>query len=345
MWCGRFFVFGRVPDIPLQPPAAYFPPHNGRYTVTPALHRLGTDFGNGERDAFLFQFDNEFSRFRENKRRCRAERFGKYVCSANLPNAVQQRAVRVLSERLVTEYPGLFSWIGEAHQILQCRLTGERLYFDEQRRLVDVIGAASPALPTYMDSLDALCCQFPEDLAIVCREPTSGEDQMAFLHLCAPSHWAGEEKIGRSWCETHTPVPGMKKSRDAAASIVGVMIERDPTVRFTWGIEFDDRLNQHPEPPPMISSAEWNHRGRRSTDTEPFYLRVERQVIWGLPDVDAALFIIRVYHTPGSVIQADAEKREALSSALRSMSAESRRYKGLANCLVEVLACLDSDMG
>lgn len=347
MWCGRFFVFGGVPDISPQSPAAYFPLRSGRYTVTPSLHRLGTDFGNGERDACLFQFDREFPRFRENKRRCRSERFLKYVRAANLPDDVEQAAVRVLSERLVTEYPGLFSWVGEPSEghLLLCRLTGELLRFDSQRRLVEVTGADSCVAPTYTDSLDALCCQFPEDLAIICRDPTTGDDRLAFLHLCAPSHWAAEEKIGRSWSATHAPVPNMEKSRDAAASIVRVMIEREPMVRFTWGIEFDDLLNHHPEPPPTIPAAAWNHRGRRLTDAEPFYLRVERQVIWGLPGVDASLFTIRVYHTPGSAICADAGKREALSRALRSMSAESRRYKGLENCVGDVLARLSDLSG
>ena len=305
----------------------------------PSLHQLSTDFGNGERDTHLFQFDEQFSRFRENKLRCRAERFAKYVCAANLPGDTQEAAVRVLSERLVREHPDWFAWIGETHQTLQCRLTAEQLHFDGQMRL-EVTSKRSPVVPAYADSLDALCCQFPEDLAIISRDPTTGGDRLTFLHLCAPSHWAGEEKIGRSWRETHASVPGMKQSRDAAGAIVRMMIERPPTVRFTWGIEFDDRLNHHPEPPPMISPVDWNHRGRRLTDPELFYLRVERQVIWGLPDVNAALFAIRVYHTPGSAICADADKREALSCALRSMSAESRCYKGLENCLGDVLDCL-----
>lgn len=210
---------------------------------------------------------------------------------------------------------------------------------------MEVISADSAVVPTYADSLDALCCQFPEDLAIICRDPTTGDDWLAFLHLCAPFHWAGEEKIGRSWSATHTPVPGMEKSRQAARSLVGVMIEREPAVRFTWGIEFDDRLNHHPAPSPGSDAGLWNRRGQNLAESEPFYLRVERQVIWGLPAVDAAVFTIRVSHTPGSALRADTTKREALQKALLSMNDESRHYKGLTDCWEEVLAYLSGDSG
>jgi hypothetical protein len=186
--------------------------------------------------------------------------------------------------------------------------------------------------------MDALACQFPEDIAVVCRDAASGEDWLAKLHLCAPSHWAAADKIGTSWTVTHAPVPGMERSRSAASSLVRVMIEREPTVRFTWGIEFDDRLNHHPQPPPDTEAAVWNRRRRDPACREPFFLRVERQVIWGLPAVNAAIFTIRIYHTPASALLSDSERRSALHSALLSMSTESVVYKGLTGCLDEVLA-------
>ncbi|MES2462038.1 MAG: heme-dependent oxidative N-demethylase subunit alpha family protein, partial [Armatimonadota bacterium] len=194
--------------------------------------------------------------------------------------------------------------------------------------------------PTYADAIDALACQVPEDIAVVCRDGDTGEDWLASLHLCAPSHWVAEEKIGQSWSQTHAPVPGMEKTRNAARSIVGVMIEREPTVRFTWGVEFNDQLNHHPEPPPNTDSVLWNRRRLNHGDEEPFFLRVERQVIWGLPAVNAALFTIRVSHIPGSAILANRTHRKNLHSALRSMSAESRQYKGLSDSREELLSCL-----
>ena len=324
-------------DFPIFPPASYFPLQGGRYTVSPSLHRFGTDFGNGPADNHLFQIDQEFFRFRENKMRCRRENPRKYVCEANLPDNVHAAAVRLLRERLVTEHPFLFSAAGS--DTLHCRLTGETLHFDLQNELTTVSGADA-ATQAHEDALDALCCQFPEDIAIICRDPDTGRDWLAKLHLCAPSHWAGGEKIGRTWEATHEPVPGMEKSRNAASSLVGVMIERAPAVRFTWGIEFDDRLNHHPDPPPTEDSEAWNRRCLNPDAPDPLFLRVERQVIWGMPEVNAALFTIRICHTQGSVLRADTEKREALRAALLSMSEESRLYKGLAGCFDEVLAYL-----
>jgi hypothetical protein len=325
----------------LAPPARYFPLRNGRYTVTPSLYRFGTDFGNGISDTRLFQFDEEFPRFRENKRLCRKERFSKYIAEEKLPCEVREAVIGLLLKRLVTEYPDLFLWTIEkdASGTLNCSLTGETLHFDSKRRLVGVRGQDNTATP-YADAIDALCCQFPEDLSVICRDAQTGIDWLAKLHVCAPSHWAPEEKIGKSWSTTHAPVPGMERSRSAARSIVSIMVEREPTVRFTWGIEWDDRLNQHPQTPPA------SHDGMRDLPVpydrppEPFCLRVERQVIWGLPEMNAAVFTIRVYRTPASVLRADRARREALHSALLSMSPESQQYKGLAGRSDEILSYL-----
>jgi hypothetical protein len=246
---------------------------------------------------------------------------------------------RLLLGRLTSEYPNLFSWTMDSERsgTLNCALTGATLRFDSHGRF-SATRSDARLLPPYADAIDALCCQFPEDLGIVCRDPNTGDDWLAKLHVCAPSHWAPAEKIGQSWRKTHDPVPGMEKSRSAAGSIVRLMVEREPTVRFTWGIERDDRLNQHPESPHGSGSRRVPYDG----DRELFYLRVERQVIWGLPEVNAAIFTIRVYHTPGTVLKADSIRREALHSALLSMNEESRRYKGLSSWREEVLSYLSS---
>jgi hypothetical protein len=62
----------------------------------------------------------------------------------------------------------------------------------------------------------------------------------------------------------------------------------------------------------------------------PLFLRVERQTTWGLPEVDAALFAIRVYiYDTDEIFRALPERREILAAAIRSMSPASRIYKGL----------------
>lgn len=321
----------------LPAPAVYFPIRGGRYDVHPALSRLGTDFGNGAADGCLTQFDRRFPAFRANKIAARAERFAKYVADDDFAPDVQEAVARLLAARLVSEHPTLFTRSDEA--TLRCHLTGEILRFDSQMRLVAAEGSQATA-PLYRDAFDALCCQIPEDIAIVRRTPDRG-DWIAALHVCAPSAWAPEEKIGRTWDATHAPVPGMEKSRAAARGLVAAMIEREPTVRFTWSLQFGERLNDHPEPPPGISPAAWRPRVPAPDAEEPFTFRVERQVIWGMPEVDAALFAIRVHHTPFSTLRADTPRCTALRSALLSLSLESRAYKSLTEGLDAVLALLE----
>jgi hypothetical protein len=65
-------------------------------------------------------------------------------------------------------------------------------------------------------------------------------------------------------------------------------------VRFAWGLSTDTPLNHHPEPPMNILPLQW--QGRNFDPNNPrLYLRIERQVIWGLPKYEAVLFVIRTY--------------------------------------------------
>jgi hypothetical protein len=305
-------------------PACYFPIRNGRYDVTPGLFPLAQDFGNGVADTRLFQIDREWPRYRANKLACRAERIGKYVCYDDFSPPVAAAASRLIASQLATEYPALFRYETSADGAGQliCHLTGETLRFDADMRL------RPESAPAYADLYDALCCQLQEDVAIVRRTPERGEWNAA-LHICAPSHWAAEDKIGRSFMATHAPVPGFEKVSAAAYALTERLVTRGPFVRFTWSIDFDDRLNYHPDQP----KGDWN--------AATAHFRVERQTLWGLPEVDAYLFGIRVYVYPLHEIRADEAQRVALISALHSMSPESRRYKGIEIAFREALSFLE----
>jgi hypothetical protein len=176
-----------------------------------------------------------------------------------------------------------------------------------------------------------------EDLAVTRTQ--AGTDWVAALHVCSPSDWSPEAKIGRSFTAVHAPVPGMEALFPAADALVEATVRRGPWVRFVWGVSGDQRLNHHPEPPTGVPPARWRDRGFRPRAREPFYFRVERQVLWGLPDVGASLFVIAPCHVPATALTP--EERAALRSALLGMSEESRAYKGIAHCwrqLVDWLA-------
>jgi hypothetical protein len=70
-------------------------------------------------------------------------------------------------------------------------------------------------------------------------------------------------------------------------------------------------------------------------------VRVERQTIWGLPAVGAAVFTIRTYLYDAERFRADPVLRAALGAALRSMTEESRRYKGLAESFEELVGWIE----
>ena len=171
------------------------------------------------------------------------------------------------------------------------------------------------------DRFDALACLVQEDLAIVSTSP-DGRHWLSAAHICFPNGWAPAEKVGHSFAGVHEPVAGMADMNRRGEEFVNIMTRAtEGLVRFAWGVTFDDRLNHHPDKP------------RTPFDpTNPrAFLRVERQTVWGFPARGAALFTIRTYLYDLHDLRRDSSTRDALIAALRSMSPESRAYKGLAD--------------
>ena len=110
--------------------------------------------------------------------------------------------------------------------------------------------------------------------------------------------------------------------------MVQAMIERGPYVRFAWGLSTDSRLNHHPQPPAGIDAQTW--QGRHFDLNAPrLFLRLERQILWGFPTANAALFTIRTYFRDCATLRSDANLCTKLCAAIESMNAESLHYKGL----------------
>ncbi|KAM3097613.1 heme-dependent oxidative N-demethylase family protein [Phormidesmis sp. 146-12] len=311
----------------------YFPLANGRYEVKPGLFPLGTDFGNGQADRQVFQFDENFADYRCVKLRDRSERLEKYYQTCNYSDHVATAIARLMVDRLTHEHPDQFHLqISEDEFTLDCILTNETLHFDQDLKL---LSSRTSVTPPYVSALDALAAQIQEDVAVICR--TGDRDWLSAIHLCAPNYWSAEQKIGKTFAEIHSPVAGMERMNVRSAAIVNTMISHDPWVRFAWGLTTDTRLNHHPIPPPNISQAVW--QGRQFDPTDPkLYLRIERQVIWGLPDLETALFTIRTYFWDCQSL--NGEMREKLRAAIASMSPQSLEYKGLSNSQQAILTWL-----
>jgi dimethylamine monooxygenase subunit A len=325
-----------VPDS-----ACYFPLETGKYEVKPGLMSLGTDLGTGEADQRVFQIDQQFDHYRQVKQLSRAERFDKYYQISNYSDAVADAIAHLLLTRLPQEYPQYFSLAQKSDRLtLHNHLTAETLHFSRTGRLQSVVTGKTAIDPHYASALDALAMQVQEDLAVVCRE--GDRNWLAAVHLCYPNHWAAEEKIGQNFAVVHGPVAGMEKINRRSEAIVHTMITHPPMVRFGWGLSTDCRLNHHPQPPPGILSEVW--QGRHFDIHHPrLYLRLERQVLWGLPAVNACLFTIRTYFRDCQHIRQHSDQKHRLLSALQFMSPESLVYKGLVSDQEAILNWLESD--
>ena len=139
-------------------------------------------------------------------------------------------------------------------------------------------------------------------------------DWVASAHVCFPSHWLPEDKIGRSFEEVHRPVPmNLKTSRKLAETAARSGIFE----RFVWSVVHDDRHNFHPRLP---ASAFDRHDPR-------VLVKVERQVTVAFPEHDFCLFILRQ-----SLIPEHRLDKSTLAGAIEAMKPEERAYKGLTDC-------------
>ena len=282
------FMDSTLPDIP-----RYRPFHKGIYTTTPSLIPLGTDFGNGVLDAIPLQLDKGTAALIANKHQIQTYR--PLILMSDISESVAAAAIQQLSdERDIAQtavgdvYPGM-------------------------PQLHDVWRETTSALES---RFTALSLAIGEDIAIV-EIDSDGNDRNALMSIAAPSRWAPEEKIGRSFVATHTPVPNMEKTLAVAAKLQQMLLERGPFVRFTWGISTTPALDTHPSvtEPPYAGGDAW--------------LRTERQVIRRIPEHQAFLFTIRVMVEPLSDIRKSITDASALAAALRSMDEKSRIYKSV----------------
>lgn len=303
--------------------AEYFPFATGHYDIKPGFIPLGEDLGNGPADAQVFQFDSTFNMYYHAKIEARTESLEKYFQTHNFSSDIAATINRFIVERLLLEHPQRFQLKHnlDGQALLSCASSDTTLSYHQN--FVDL--CANDTKPAFSTLFDALACQLHEDLCVVCRRP-DGSDWLAAVHLCFPNHWSAANKIGRDFTQVHAPVAGIEGLNRNATALVRAMVERDPFVRFSWGLATDTRLNHHPTPPPHITPQCWT--GRSFDPSKPqLFLRIERQVIWGFPKHQAALFAIRTYFTPCDTLSSN--NLVALITAIQSMTPATLIYKGL----------------
>jgi len=319
--------------------ACYFPLENGRYEVKPGMMPLDSNFGN-EADSKLFQIDSNFHSYRQIKLTARKSCLNKYFQTSDYSNSVAEAVAKLIINRLIQEYPQYFNLIRYGEDLIfQCQLTKENLYFNQNFELLKYESPDKIIFPDYISTLDALAAQIQSDIVVISRNEND-DNWMSAIHLCYPNHWSAEEKIGKDFATTHLPVAGIEKINQRAKAIVNTMIVRKPMVRFAWGLSSDTRLNHHPKAAFDISLKE--SQGREFDPNNPsLFLRIERQVMWGLPESNAAIFTIRTYFRDCREIKKDALLNNKLISAIQSMTPESLKYKGLVESKQDIIAWLN----
>jgi len=176
--------------------------------MRPGLARLGTSFGNGERDARVFQRDEQAAAYARAK--------------ATVPSRARA---------LIDDPDGLcgavLPWLRE-----RARLDGIA---------IEASGEPASTRARYRQLCDAI----QEDLVLV-RRTVDGRDRAVFVDVCFPSGWAPEAIVGASFAAIHAPVPGLLDDARRAAAMVEAMTQKGPFVRFVWTLSADDHLDHHP---------------------------------------------------------------------------------------------------
>lgn len=305
-----------------------FPLEIDLYEVAPSLKLL-------EKTSCHFNIDQEWHKARQNKIEGMKEKPSKYVLRHNFdPDHELLIALKIL-DLLKAENPDYFQ-SGQSQELF-CNLSKEHFKWNELGKIT------FSSTPSYIGAslLDALMGQVSEDLAVVRKHQE--QDYLSYLNVFSPSHWAPEHKIGQSFFAVHDVIPNSKKLTQVSNRVVEAMIHRGPFERSVWSFVTDERLNHHPEPPAGMDPTLWKGRSFDLQKKEPFILRVERQTTLGMPEIDSALFTIRIGFIPGSKVKANATWRHRLIGQIRSMDERSKEYKGVLHCHQELIEYLSTD--
>ncbi|WP_336514217.1 heme-dependent oxidative N-demethylase subunit alpha family protein [Pollutibacter soli] len=292
----------------------YLPFLNGQYSVAPGLF----PFSRTDQAPYniFFHIDHNYKRYITNKEVCRRENLKKYHPDFPVSKETLTPVTEFILSKMISENPDSFeAFENSGSKGIYNLITNEIIQWDTSS---DKIRGDK-----YVSVLDALCSQLQEDFAI--WQLTGDENKMIALHICAPNHWAAEDKIGRGFDAVHEPVPGMEKQRPHVQKMLQSVVTKGPFFRFAWGISTDDRLNHHPIVPHGMSAALWH--GRKVGQHSPLFIRTEKQNLIGFPEINAFLFTIRTYFYP--VDELNVLEKQKLIMAVETMSEDSLVYKGL----------------
>ena len=194
------------------------------------------------------------------------------------------------------------------------------------RTATEFIPGEADSLPLH--PLDWLGRELQEDL-ILMSQNERGESICAAGHLCFGSAWSIGEKIGKSFLETHDPVPEFRERIGAPSDLLMRRLKPERSVsRLNWSVTSASQLNLAPK-----LSEEWRRASFEITAEnigERLFFRVERQTLTRLPRTQGVLFTIHTYVNPIEDVICDPLRLRRLTSVLRGYPDALKAYKGMS---------------
>ena len=305
------------------------------YSVKPGLKKLGKAKHFIVDDSHPFYMDEKHDARRQGLDNYYIERDTASVSFAKEFNIAKHKYLMKtitfwLAETLAKEYKEISFFSEDEFYVFDNEFTGEMVYADELLNVVNIIKSPVYALqeirhryphPTYTTLFDAIVSQLQEDVCVM------QHDELVAAHVCLPSWWSPQEKMGMSMGEMHAHVPGMDKT--AYEHIWNACLHKGPYLRYNWTLTDTPILNQHP-----------SKDIGKDFDKDELFLRIERQVLKGFPEIHAVLFLIRTY--VGDVKTLDKHQRATLAYAVDNMTEAELEYKGLTDKKDDVILCINA---
>ncbi|MCG2592625.1 DUF3445 domain-containing protein [Ramlibacter sp. XY19] len=176
---------------------------------------------------------------------------------------------------------------------------------------------------------------FEQDFAVLDGASTT----LPWLCVCAPSHWAPEEKLGLPFTAVHAPVADNQLLLGAARHLAQTVTNGGEWERSVWTISPSGRHDQHPQRHPRTPWPD----DEGDAFAQRLFLRAERQTFFPIGEGSGqAVFTIHVMLQPLAEAVATPAHAQRLHAALATMSDAVLAYKGLTPARERLLAWLQA---
>lgn len=214
-------------------------------------------------------------------------------------------------ESLAKHYP-LPVGLTDEEMAMTAKVLRSHITYKELKRVTDA-----------RDEIDEIISQVPEDFSIWKME--DNREWLALIHLSSPNHWDARKKNGKSFFDSHSPIPHIENISKAAPKMFEQIQKRGPVERFAWGVATDDRLNHHPETPPGLSDEQW--KGRSFDNLNPkLFIRMERQTLFAITEKCIGFTIKTTF---ADVSELPREDLMLIAQSIEGMDEAILKYKGL----------------